>query len=312
MRRLPILLLLTLMHVGVARADVFPSPPAPLRVPMAAVLANPERYDGQVVEVSGFLNLEFEGDALYQGRADFDAMLTGNALWVDGPKFQEPAARRALRRHFVSVTGRFNAGRHGHGGLFAGQLDDVSMAQVQLSRRQVEASMFHFYKPLPWPLAIIVLLPADLLLAAMLAIRHRRSPGRPGAAWTVAAFALAATTAAFTLLRLSDLPWTFDGMMEAGFPAARIWPQILECGVGVVALLASLIFALRRNLQLCLLFAAAQLIIPAVIEARGFLIFEAPPSIYSAEEHSYEWRRPDPPIAVRPSGDPHRIDPPAT
>jgi len=52
-------------------------------ISLIKLLANPELYNLQVVRAQGFLELEFEGTALYLHREDWEQMLTRNALWLD-------------------------------------------------------------------------------------------------------------------------------------------------------------------------------------------------------------------------------------
>lgn len=302
MRRI-LLLLLAITQIGAAPAPV----ETPVSVPLVAVLANPERFDGKLVTVEGFLNLEFEGDAIYQSRSDFDAMLLRNAVWVDGPKFEEPAARRILSGRHVNLTGRFNARMHGHMGMFAGGFA-ASKIQVQQTRDQIRTTMFPGYENLPWPLLILILLPTSILMAAAVAIRRRRSTAKPGPFLTGAVLLVAGTIGVFSVCRLWDFPLMAHSLVKVGFGwmAPRLFVEFV---VGAVALVASGLFAFRRNLFLCAVFAATQLIVPAIIEARAFQILEVPFSIYSAQEQNYRWRRSSPmPAANRTSG-PDWIDP---
>ncbi|MBF9140172.1 hypothetical protein [Hymenobacter properus] len=50
-------------------------------VSLVKLIANPEKYDGKTIQVIGFLNLEFEGDAIYLHKEDFDQGLTRNGFW---------------------------------------------------------------------------------------------------------------------------------------------------------------------------------------------------------------------------------------
>lgn len=307
MRRVLLLLLLVLTQIGAAPAPASTPVERPVSAPLVALLANPERFDGKLVAVEGFLNLEYEGDAIYQSRSDFDSMLLGNSIWVDGPKFEEPAARRALSGHYVSLTGRFDADMHGHFGMFAGGLA-ASHIQVQLSREQIRATMVPIYGPLPWPLLILILLPISALLAISVAIRSRRTTANPGALLTGSVLLIAGAIGVFSVCRLWDFPLMIPSLVKIGYG----WmtpPLVVEFLVGAVALVASVLFGLRRNLLLCLVFAAMQLLVPAIIEARAFRILEVPFSIYSAKDQNYRWQRSGPPPAANRTSGPDWIDP---
>lgn len=307
MRRLLLLLLLAISQIGAAPASAVAPVERPIAVPLVALLANPERFDGKLVAVEGFLNLEFEGDAIYSSRSDFDAMLLGNAIWVDGPKFEEPAARRALSGRHVDLTGRFDADMHGHFGMFAGGFV-ASDIQVRLTRDQIRATMVPVYGNLPWPLMILVLLPSSAALAIALAIQSRRSTVRPGALLTGSALLIAGAIGVFSICRLWDFPLMIPSLVKVGYG----WmapPLLVEFVIGAAALVASGLFAFRRNLLLCVVFASAQLIVPAIIEARAFRILEVPFSIYSAKDQNYRWKRTGPPPPEGRVSGPDWIDP---
>src|SRR6188472_601053 len=53
-----------------------------IRTSIVSLLATPERYAGKTVRVHGFVRLEFEGDAIYLHKEDFDQRLTSNAIWL--------------------------------------------------------------------------------------------------------------------------------------------------------------------------------------------------------------------------------------
>jgi hypothetical protein len=52
-------------------------------VPMRQVLAEPERFDGTRVRVIGFLRLEFQANALYMERDDFNEAVAKHSLKLD-------------------------------------------------------------------------------------------------------------------------------------------------------------------------------------------------------------------------------------
>jgi hypothetical protein len=58
----------------------------PTDVTLVQLIANPEKFDGRLIRVIGFLRLEFEGDVLYLHREDFEKQLTENGLWLNAGK----------------------------------------------------------------------------------------------------------------------------------------------------------------------------------------------------------------------------------
>jgi hypothetical protein len=99
-------------------------------VSIVQLIATPERYDGKIVRLIGYLHLEFEGDAIYLHREDFDRGIYENSVWINLPNDIKPGQRQAVNGHYVICTARFVAGRHGHMGMFAGELEDVTRLEV--------------------------------------------------------------------------------------------------------------------------------------------------------------------------------------
>ena len=97
----------------------------PKDVSMVQLLATPERFDGKLVRVFGFLRLAFEGDALYLHREDDTQGLTRNALWVDRTEAMEREQEK-LNAHYVLIEATFDAEDTGHMGLFGGALKKVT------------------------------------------------------------------------------------------------------------------------------------------------------------------------------------------
>ena len=95
------------------------SPQRPLDLSLIQLIARPEDFDGQYVRVHGFYRAEFEGTALYLHREDYEQGLGKNGFWITSGKVQQD-------RQYVLVEGRFNAKRHGHLGLWSGEIDDVT------------------------------------------------------------------------------------------------------------------------------------------------------------------------------------------
>lgn len=91
----------------------------PADVSLVELLANPEHYDGKLVRCIGFLRLEFEGNALYLHREDYEHAILRNAFWVQTSRGIDKN-RASLNMKYVLLEGVFRAGDHGHMGLFFG------------------------------------------------------------------------------------------------------------------------------------------------------------------------------------------------
>ena len=91
-------------------------------VSIISLLGDPKRYAGHRVTVTGYVRIEFEGDAVYFHKEDFDNMLTHNALWLD----MGGAKTSGLKEGYAYVEGVFDPDAHGHLGLFGGTLKNIT------------------------------------------------------------------------------------------------------------------------------------------------------------------------------------------
>jgi len=85
------------------------------------LISNPEKYDGKIISVAGFLNLEFEETALYLSQNDEEHKLRKNSIWI------EKASDRCSIYHkeYVIITGTFDMKNNGHFGSFSGTLKKI-------------------------------------------------------------------------------------------------------------------------------------------------------------------------------------------
>jgi hypothetical protein len=90
-------------------------------------LANPALFEGKRVQVIGFLHLEFEGDAMYLHREDFEAAIMRNGLWVDF----RPGMRNLSKFNdrYVLLEGVFTRKSRGHLGMWSGSIRDIDQIQ---------------------------------------------------------------------------------------------------------------------------------------------------------------------------------------
>ena len=95
-------------------------------VSLIQLIGAPLEYDHKYVRVIAFLRLEFEGDALYLHREDFDHAISANALWFDRPKDLSEKQVAGVNNGYVICEGIFIAREHGHMGMFSGSLTHVS------------------------------------------------------------------------------------------------------------------------------------------------------------------------------------------
>ena len=93
----------------------------PIDVSLVQLIADPARYHDREVRIVGYLHLEFEGNALYLHREDFQNSLYKNGIWIDptGPLY---ASAKANNNSYVLVVGKFSAADTGHMGLWSGAI----------------------------------------------------------------------------------------------------------------------------------------------------------------------------------------------
>jgi hypothetical protein len=103
-------------------------------VSVVALLADPSQYDGQRLQVEGFLNLQFEGNALYLDKAEFEADLSRNAVWIDLPRGFD-------KRLYATVDGVFVASGRGHLGAYSGTITDIGRIAPSMTRDDFESYM---------------------------------------------------------------------------------------------------------------------------------------------------------------------------
>ena len=91
-------------------------------VSIIQLIANPEKYDGKRIKVAGYVNLEFEGTALYLGREDFEHGLLKNALWLE----MKSDRGGTFHKEFVSMIGTFDMKIKGHFGSYSGCIKSIT------------------------------------------------------------------------------------------------------------------------------------------------------------------------------------------
>jgi len=86
----------------------------PKVVSFIELIANPVKFDGKIVFVSGFLGLDApDGNMLYLHKEDYDNGILENAIGVEVSN-QVWANREKLDLNYVSVVGVFRSGEKTH------------------------------------------------------------------------------------------------------------------------------------------------------------------------------------------------------
>jgi hypothetical protein len=102
---------------------------APIDASLVQLLAEPAEFDGRLVRVIGFCSIEFEGNAIYLHREDYEQGILKNAMWLSlgdmlPPARQELSAR--LHEKYCIVEGRITSRQNGHMGAFGGEIAELT------------------------------------------------------------------------------------------------------------------------------------------------------------------------------------------
>ena len=74
--------------------------------------------------------MEFEGNAIYLHREDFQQAIDKNALWIDVPKDMTRNQIEAVNDHYVICTGTFVAAMRGHMGMNSGEMANITRLEI--------------------------------------------------------------------------------------------------------------------------------------------------------------------------------------
>ncbi len=96
---------------------------------IASILADPTRYEGRVVTLRGFVNLERDGDAIYMHVDDYRWGITANAIWLHMPQCANRAGE-GVRQGYMTVVGNFTAKLHGSAENWVGEIDDIKFCRL--------------------------------------------------------------------------------------------------------------------------------------------------------------------------------------
>lgn len=99
-------------------------------VTMVQLIANPEKYDGELVRVIGVGNLELEGNCLSLSKEDLQYGV-GNRIWLElGERAIPYEEAKAYNGKYVIVEGFFDKDDTGHMGDFRGAIKNISRYQL--------------------------------------------------------------------------------------------------------------------------------------------------------------------------------------
>ena len=100
--------------------------PNPKPASIVAMIAAPAKYDGQRIQTIGFLDVEFEGHALYLHEEDYRYSISRNAVELVLTKPQEDQFKKLSLTHVI-VEGSFSASGDE---MYGGSLRDITRLET--------------------------------------------------------------------------------------------------------------------------------------------------------------------------------------
>lgn len=101
-------------------------------ISLTNLITTPEKYHNEKVMVTGYLNLEFEGNGIYLSEADYLNNIHKNGLWVSFGKDLEIEPLVSFNKKHVSIIGTFDMNDKGHFGLWSGAIIEISLIDFRV------------------------------------------------------------------------------------------------------------------------------------------------------------------------------------
>lgn len=95
-------------------------------ISLIRLISTPEKYHGQPIQVVGFLNLEFEGNAINLHQEDYEHRISRNEFWVDFSDKLRSNDLSKFNKRFVLIEGTFDMNSRGHMGLYGGTIKNIT------------------------------------------------------------------------------------------------------------------------------------------------------------------------------------------
>lgn len=102
-------------------------------ISLISAIAMPDTYNMNKIGVVGFLNIEFEGTAVFVSENDYIYGISKNALAVQLPEISEKL-RDQFSKKYVFIVGRLTTAYERRGPLYAAALVDITYLGVYRNR----------------------------------------------------------------------------------------------------------------------------------------------------------------------------------
>jgi len=97
-----------------------------ISISMEQLISTPEKYHEKEIIVTGFMNLQFEGTALYMHCEDYVYSSYRNGIWLDYFESAIMEDLSSLNQEYVNIKGVFDMNMGGHFGLWSGTLKNIT------------------------------------------------------------------------------------------------------------------------------------------------------------------------------------------
>ena len=98
-------------------------------VSMVGLLSNPLWNHGNKIRTIGYLELEFEGNAIYLDKEFCQRRISKNAIWIQATN-EMLEDKEYLNRNYVLIEGTYDYFNQGHFSLFTGSIKDITRIEV--------------------------------------------------------------------------------------------------------------------------------------------------------------------------------------
>ena len=93
------------------------------------LIANPDKYHGELVRVIGVVKIEFEGNQIFTSKEHYEYSISKNALWINLNSDCLGVSKEELKKYngqYVLIEGIFDKNNTGHMGMNSGSINNIS------------------------------------------------------------------------------------------------------------------------------------------------------------------------------------------
>lgn len=101
------------------------------RVSIINLIATPDKFNHKKVRVKGFLNLEFEDNAVYLHKEDSELGIDKNGIWleIEGGEI-DTIHYKTCNKQYVIIEGTFEMNNKGHDSGYSGALTNITRVDL--------------------------------------------------------------------------------------------------------------------------------------------------------------------------------------